>query len=171
MTPSLWKELRAKGDGDLTGNGCFIETHTAGDGYVWRYRRYAPAARARARVVCIHGIQSHGGWYEYSCRRLAEAGFEVFFLDRRGSGLNAQARGDAPNFRRLIEDVAEFLEARKKDSPLKTFLVAISWGGKIAAGLEKLQPGLLDGIASFAPAFSRECYFLSAKRRRSSGRA
>ncbi len=74
--------------------------------------------RARARVVCIHGIQSHGGWYEYSCRRLAEAGFEVFFLDRRGSGLNAQARGDAPNFRRrLIEDVAEFLEGRKKDSP------------------------------------------------------
>jgi alpha-beta hydrolase superfamily lysophospholipase len=104
-------------------------------------------------VVCIHGIQSHGGWYEHSCRRLAEAGFEVFFLDRRGSGLNAQSRGDAPSFRRLLWDVAEFLEARKKESVLKTFVVAISWGGKVAAGVEKLRPGLVDGMALLCPGF------------------
>ncbi len=107
----------------------------------------------RARVVCIHGIQSHGGWYEHSCRRLAEAGFEVFFLDRRGSGLNAQDRGDAPSFRRLLRDVAEFLEARKKDFVLKTFVVAISWGGKVAAGVVKRRPGLVDGMALLCPGF------------------
>jgi spermidine synthase len=33
----------------------------------------------------------------------------VFFLDRRGSGLNKPARGDTPTFRRLIDDLGEFL--------------------------------------------------------------
>jgi alpha-beta hydrolase superfamily lysophospholipase len=77
----------------------------------------------------------------------------VFFLDRRGSGLNARRRGDAPSFRRLLKDVAEFLEARKKEAVLKTFLVGISWGGKTALGVEKRQPGLADGIALLCPGF------------------
>ena len=85
-----------------------IETFTASDGYPLRYRHYAPSGTLRGRVVCLHGIQSHGGWYEYSCRRLADAGYNVSFLDRRGSGLNHAARGDAPSFRRLIDDVADF---------------------------------------------------------------
>jgi len=107
-----------------------------------------------ARVVCIHGIQSHGGWYVHSCRRLAEAGFDVYFLDRRGSGLNDQARGDAPGFRRLLQDVAEFLEEKKRLAPVKkTFLIGISWGGKTAVGVEKYHPGLVDGIALLCPGF------------------
>jgi acylglycerol lipase len=84
---------------------------------------------------------------------LAEEGFEVYFLDRRGSGLNAQNRGDAPSFRRLIKDVTEFLEARKKESPSKIFIIGISWGGKTAAGVEKRQPGLTDGVALLCPGF------------------
>jgi alpha-beta hydrolase superfamily lysophospholipase len=129
-------------------------THTASDGYRWKYRRYDPPAEARARVVCVHGIQSHGGWYDHSCRRLADAGFEVFFLDRRGSGLNEQDRGDAPSFRRLIDDIAEFLsELKTQNSKLKTFLVAISWGGKLAAALLRRHPGLVDGLALLCPGF------------------
>ncbi len=121
----------------------------------------------RARVVCIHGIQSHGGWYEHSCRQLAEAGFEVFFLDRRGSGLNAQSRGDAPSFRRLIRDVAEFLEVRK-EAPLKTFIIGISWGGKIAVGVEKWRPGSTDGIALLCPGFY-PCVSLSLREKAAVG--
>jgi alpha-beta hydrolase superfamily lysophospholipase len=128
-------------------------THTAGDGYPWQYRRYDPPAAPRARVVCVHGIQSHGGWYEPSCRRLAAEGFEVFFLDRRGSGLNDRDRGDAPSFRRLIDDIAEFLQAIRAD-PLPVFLVAISWGGKLAAALQRRRPGLADGLALLCPGFA-----------------
>ena len=53
------------------------------------------------RVIFLHGIQSHGGWYPRSCSKVAAAGYEVFFLERRGCGLNSEARGDAPSFRRL----------------------------------------------------------------------
>ncbi len=50
----------------------------------------------RGELVFIHGIQSHAGWYEYSCTRFSQAGYRVSFLDRRGAGMNAAARGDAP---------------------------------------------------------------------------
>jgi alpha-beta hydrolase superfamily lysophospholipase len=127
-----------------------ILTHKAGDGYRWKYRRYDPPGPARGRVVCVHGIQSHGGWYDHSCRRLAEAGFEVSFLDRRGSGLNEQDRGDAPSFRRLIDDIAEFLQS---PGLRPVFLVAISWGGKLAVGLQRRHPGVVDGLALLCPGF------------------
>lgn len=134
---------------------CVLREHTASDGYCWRYRHYAPAGPAKAHVVCLHGIQSHGGWYEYSCTRLAQAGFAVSFLDRRGSGLNERDRGDAPGFRRLLDDVAEFLKAARAEhgSALPVLLVAISWGGKLAAALQRRHPGLVDGLALLCPGF------------------
>jgi alpha-beta hydrolase superfamily lysophospholipase len=144
---------------------CTIATHTASDGYVWRYRRYLPAAGTppRAHVVAIHGIQSHGGWYEYSCTRLAQAGHVVSFLDRRGSGLNDRARGDAPSFRRLIDDIIEFLS---RSSPLPhaaTFLIGISWGGKLAAAVPCCRPALIDGLVLMCPGFFPR---LSARQKR-----
>jgi alpha-beta hydrolase superfamily lysophospholipase len=128
-----------------------LQTHTAGDGYCWRYRQYAADGPPRADVVCIHGIQSHAGWYEHSCDRLAGAGYQVSFLDRRGSGANLEARGDAPGFRRLIDDVAEFLRARRPGRPL--VLLAISWGGKMAAALQRRHPGIVDAFAFLCPGF------------------
>lgn len=140
-----------------------IETCTASDGYVLHYRRYRAVGSApRARVVCIHGIQSHAGWYEYSCTRLSQAGFDVSFLDRRGSGMNERNRGDAPSFRRLLDDLAELLHGWKtadqgsKDAappPSSVFLIAISWGGKLAAALQRRHPGLIDGLALLCPGF------------------
>jgi alpha-beta hydrolase superfamily lysophospholipase len=134
-----------------------IEEFQASDGYTFRYRRFVPEAPVKGHVVCVHGIQSHGGWYEYSCRRLSQAGFSVCFLDRRGAGLNHEARGDAPSFRRLVDDLAEYLKIEKgrifaaASRPL--FLVAISWGGKLAVALERRHPGLVDGLALLCPGF------------------
>ena len=131
-----------------------VETFTAGDGYCWRYRRYEPPADALARIVCVHGIQSHGGWYEHSCRYLAASGFSVYFLDRRGSGLNEQDRGDVSSFRRLLDDIAEFLRwLHGQGDQTKTFLLAVSWGGKLAAALQRRHPGLVDGLALLCPGF------------------
>jgi len=136
-----------------------IEEFPAGDGYRWRYRRYRATA-PKAEVVFLHGIQSHGGWYEYSCTRLAEAGYNVSFLDRRGSGLNDAARGDTPSFRRLLDDLSEFLvilpslSPRTSGSPKpRVFLAAISWGGKLAVALERRHPGLVDGLMLLSPGF------------------
>jgi alpha-beta hydrolase superfamily lysophospholipase len=127
--------------------------YTTGDGYRCRYRRYPAVGAPRAEVVCLHGIQSHGGWYENSCRRMADAGFNVSFLDRRGSGLNHQGRGDAPSFRRLLDDVADFMHPLRAASHRPIILLAISWGGKPAAALCRRHPGLFDALALLAPGF------------------
>jgi alpha-beta hydrolase superfamily lysophospholipase len=138
-----------------------VEEHQASDGYRWKYRRYGVPGTPRAIVVFIHGIQSHAGWYEASCTRISRAGFEVFFLDRRGSGMNAADRGDARGgFRRLLDDIAEFLTALPRTAPhghsvarLPVFLAAISWGGKLAVALERRHPGLVDGLVLLCPGF------------------
>jgi alpha-beta hydrolase superfamily lysophospholipase len=173
-----------------------VETFTASDGYRCHYRRYVPAAERakspRAHVVCLHGIQSHAGWYEHSCTRLSQAGYLVSFLDRRGAGLNEQDRGDTPSYRRLLDDIAEFLEAREWErerakgresqvvqdkgaatlplahtatlplsqssspaqlAPLPVFLLAISWGGKLAVAVQHQHPGYVDGLVLLCPGF------------------
>lgn len=138
-----------------------LETFTARDGYAWRYRRYRTTGTPKAEVVFIHGIQSHGGWYERSCTELCQAGFNVSFLDRRGAGLNEAQRGDAPGFRRLLDDIAEFLTVLPRTAPqpghgvakLPLFLGAISWGGKLGVALERRHPGLVDGLMLLCPGF------------------
>ncbi len=130
-----------------------LATHSASDGYRWHYRLYR-ADRPQARIVYLHGIQSHGGWYDGSCAHLARAGFDVYFLDRRGSGLNQQARGDTPSFRLLLDDIAEFLRWLKHErGQAKTFLLAVSWGGKLATALQRRHPGLADALALLCPGF------------------
>jgi alpha-beta hydrolase superfamily lysophospholipase len=126
-----------------------VEEYTATDGYRWRYRRYRPAGAARAEVVYLHGIQSHAGWYEHSCTRLRDAGYAVSFLDRRGSGMNEQDRGDAPSFRRLLDDIAEYVQTL----PRPVYLLAVSWGGKLATALQRRHPGLVDALALLCPGF------------------
>lgn len=131
-----------------------MKTYTVSDGYRCHYRDYPAAGTLRGRVVFVHGIQSHAGWYEYSCQRLSEAGFAVSFLDRRGSGQNMQARGDTPSFRRLLDDIAEFLQPlRQQGSQRPIFLGGISWGGKLVTALQRRHPGLCDGLILLCPGF------------------
>jgi alpha-beta hydrolase superfamily lysophospholipase len=138
--------------GKEAGNEPVLATFTSSDGYRWYYRHFDPPARPLARLVFVHGIRSHSGWYTRSCTELAAAGYEVDFLDRRGGGLNTAFRGDAPNFRRLLDDVTEFLLVMRQTRPwLPIYLGGISWGGKLAVGLPYRRPGLIDGIILLCP--------------------
>jgi len=104
-----------------------VHTFRASDGYHFYYRRYAPPGTPKARLVFVHGIRSHGGWYTRSCAAFAAAGFDVTFLDRRGAGLNTTRRGDCPGFRRLLDDVAEFVQNLRAERPwLPVYLAGIS---------------------------------------------
>lgn len=126
-----------------------IRHFRASDGYEFAYRHYPAAAMATARLVFVHGIRSHGGWYERSCFEYASRGFEVSFLDRRGAGLNERNRGDTPGDRRLIDDLAEFI--RGTPSPVPTVVAGISWGGKVALTLPATYPSLVAGVVLIAP--------------------
>jgi len=134
-----------------------IREFEASDGYRFGYRHWRPAAdQPRGYVVALHGIQSHSGWYEYSSARLAEAGYDVSFLDRRGSGLNQELRGHAPHADRLINDVAQFLvelrcRRREAGCSAPVVLLAVSWGGKLAVATCARRPDLIDALALLYP--------------------
>lgn len=132
----------------------------ASDGFTLKLRRYLAPATLRGEIVALHGVQSHAGWYEGSSTYLSQQGYNVSFLDRRGSGANMDARGDCPSFRRLVDDVAEYLASvprvvsrDKSVVPVPVFLMSVSWGGKIAVALERRHPGLIDGLILLAPGF------------------
>jgi len=129
-----------------------VGTFRAADGYEFYLRRWHPPALPRARLVVLHGVRSHGGWYERSCTAFAAGGLAVTLLERRGAGLNTARRGDAPGFRRLLDDVAEFLRAdRRTRADLPTVVMGVSWGGKLAAGLPYRHPGLADALVLVCP--------------------
>src|SRR3954465_3890978 len=108
------------------------ETQLASDGYSIHVAVWPTAGAPRGRVVVLHGVQSHGGWYHGLGRTLAEAGYEAHFPDRRGSGANRGDRGHTPSPRRLVADLADRLRALRSAEPAVPVVVAaISWGAKL----------------------------------------
>ena len=134
-----------------------IEFYTASDGRRLVARAWNAARSPQARVIFLHGITSHGGWYGDSAEYLAAAGFEVVFLDRRGSGLNGEQIGDVESWQQWIDDVAAFAQSggqANSEAPaqsLPTILCGISWGGKLAAAVARRHPALWAGIALLCP--------------------
>jgi alpha-beta hydrolase superfamily lysophospholipase len=82
---------------------------------------------------------------------------EVHFLDRRGSGINANDPGDVDNWRTWIDDVAIYLRAFKELATpadltrLPTVVAGISWGGKLAAAVARRHAALVDAVALICP--------------------
>jgi len=105
------------------------------DGYETPLHVHAPAAdRNRLPVVYLHGIQSHPGWFYASAQALAAGGHLVVQVTRRGSGQNTLDRGHAESLDELLEDTRAAcrftLDRANQD---KLHLLAVSWGGKLAA--------------------------------------
>ena len=129
-----------------------VRTWGMRDGARLHYRHWNAEA-PRGAVVAIHGIQSHGGWYVASCAHLAAAGYEVWFLDRRGSGLNTFGRGDVRDYRVFVDDLCEVLtEVRRRVAGEPVHLEAISWGSKLACATLILHPELADSLMLLGPA-------------------
>lgn len=127
-------------------------TFTASDGYPLAVLTWPPLGAPRARVVVVHGVQSHAGWYHGLGRRLAGCDFEVHFPDRRGSGANRKERGHAASARRLVDDLAEFLSELKGRGPRTPLALAgISWGGKLAVIEAGRHPDRVDALALICP--------------------
>lgn len=155
-----------------------IRTLETSDGHVLHFRHWkaelSGQADVKGIVVATHGIQSHSGWYFHSSRAMAAAGFDVYFADRRGSGLNQRDRGHADHGLRLINDLRQLIQLARSEHPLTTALpskspsarplemvptpavpalivMGISWGGKIAAAAAAVLTGEIDRLALLYP--------------------
>lgn len=134
-----------------------IQEFVTSDNYRLKGRVWSPSAEPpNGTLVVLHGIQSHSGWYEYSCRKLCDDGYQICFFDRRGSGLNSNERGHASHWQRLVNDVIQLLtkkRSQQKHSNHKGPLIlqAMSWGAKLAVVVAALRPDLIDGLALLYP--------------------
>ncbi|MFY9254939.1 MAG: alpha/beta fold hydrolase [Fuerstiella sp.] len=137
-----------------------VRSIESSDGVRLYFRHYAGEGQLRGIVVCLHGIQSHSRWYDYSSRRMAKAGYNVYFADRRGSGLNGWKRGHADHGMRLINDVRQLVRFAKRSQPanesgssqsLPVTLLGLSWGGKTAAAFAATYPHEIDRLALLYP--------------------
>lgn len=135
-----------------------IRNFTASDGYKIHFRHWQSSS-PRGIVIALHGIQSHSGWYKASSHAMANAGFDVYFADRRGSGWNGFQRGDAAHGMRLIHDVRAMAALARDEhradalggSSLPVVLLGMSWGGKTAAATVSLFPSEFQGLALLYP--------------------
>jgi alpha-beta hydrolase superfamily lysophospholipase len=129
-----------------------IRTQTASDGYAIHVAVWPTDDPPRGRLVVLHGVQSHGGWYHRLGWTLAEAGYETHFPDRRGSGANQVDRGHTASPRRLLDDLAEYLGGLREEDPTPPIAVAgISWGGKLAVLAAGRCPDRVDALALICP--------------------
>jgi len=127
------------------------------DGY-HAYARYWTGSDPRGAILYHHGIQSHCGWYETSAATLADAGYAVLQIDRRGSGRNPPERGHAESAEQIIEDSLAARDELRRRSGFKDYhVVGVSWGGKLVVAayvhdttgvrsLSLVTPGLFPKI-------------------------
>ncbi len=127
---------------------------TASDGYEIACHSWRPLQNdSTSRVIVLHGIQSHAGWYEQLGHILASQGIDVLMPDRRGSGANLKDRGHASKSGRLITDLTEINQSWNERSghTRPPVLTGISWGGKLAAMAAAKSPDQYSGLALVAP--------------------
>ncbi len=127
---------------------------TLSDGYrahvrLWRPRRAPPPLA----YLYLHGIQSHGGWFAWSAATLADvSGDLVLMADRRGSGRNQDARGDAASADRWLADIDDYCAWVGREFGIGRFaVVGVSWGGKLAAAWALRRPERVARLLLIAP--------------------
>lgn len=129
-----------------------FQTWAMPDGYALAGRVWTPPSACRPPALYLHGIQSHGGWFEWSASVLADAGMPVILPDRRGSGRNTADRGDVPNWRRWLADLDALAAwARAHFASQQIVVVGVSWGGKLAVVWTRKNPALVARQLLVAP--------------------
>jgi len=105
-------------------------------------------------VLYLHGIESHGGWFDEAADLLCQEGFDVYCLDRRGSGMNRENRGLASGnidgWEQLTTDIEVFAKPLH-DQYETVILTGLSWGGKLALAYALAFPEHCDGLVLVTP--------------------
>lgn len=120
----------------------------ASDGYRLRYRVWPARDAAQATLVLLNGIMSNSSWFGPIVPALGH--LHVVGADRRGSGPNADARGDAPSAGQLVDDVLRIVEAEHVASrPL--VLLGWCWGAALAVAVGHALGDRLSGLVTVTP--------------------
>lgn len=115
------------------------------------YRVWAtPCAPPRATLAVLTGVMSHTAWFRPLAGRWRAMGYRVVGVEREGSGLNRQGRGDTASAQRLIDDARTIVEhGRAPDQPL--VVVGWCWGAILGVHLTLALGSEVTGLALLTP--------------------
>ncbi|MBK8176048.1 MAG: alpha/beta fold hydrolase [Rhodospirillales bacterium] len=112
---------------------------------------YSPSATDV--LVYVHGMQSHSQWFNESGDELAARGFNVYAVDRRGSGLSGGKRGHIYTPFQWIADLAQVIGFVRAKNPGKHLhLMGNSFGGRLVMTYAEAFPDTIDTLILETPA-------------------
>ena len=120
------------------------------DGYLLQYRTWMPSGIPCATIILVNGIMSHSRWFQPLAESLLLAGFKLIGADRRGTGLNLEARGDAPDAKTLIDDLKCVIDAEHTNG-VPLHLIGWCWGAVLAINFAAEHESLLTSLVLLAP--------------------
>jgi len=107
-------------------------------------------------IVYLHGIESNSGWFSQLASQLAERGFTLYGIDRRGSGLNHEDRGDIEDYNIFFDDIEDALKfVKAENAGKKIYLLGICWGALLAVNYALRKRISADGLILLSPAIYR----------------
>lgn len=107
---------------------------------------------AQAVIVYLSGLQSHSQWFNDTGDYLHQSGYNVYALDRRGSGLSAGRRGYAGNYMQWVGDLDELIAQVQAENPsVPIHLMANCFGTRITMKYAMVHPDKIDSLILLAP--------------------
>lgn len=125
----------------------------ASDGYALAFSSW-PAAKPKAVIVALHGMNDYGEAFAMPAKFWAENGVTTYAYDQRGFG-RTEGNGRWPGGDVMTADAAAFIGlVRTRHPGLPIYLMGESMGGAVAilAGADGRTLGA-DGVILISPAF------------------
>lgn len=111
-------------------------------------------------IAYLHGIESNSGWFTQLSSQLAERGFTLYGIDRRGSGLNEEDRGDIKDYNIFFDDIEDALRlVKEQNTGKKVYLMGICWGALLSVNYTLKRKTSPDGLVLLSPAIYRKVDF------------
>lgn len=135
-----------------------IDSYTASDGKKLFYRSWNSGISDAPALILVHGIESHSGWFSEAGEKLANMGIDVFALDRRGSGLNTEGRGDIDNFQILIRDIHDFFSEKLSPDRKCIMMAGLCWGARLALYFFLSNHKMISRLVFITPGFKTKLH-------------
>lgn len=133
-----------------------LTTFTASDGenlaaYHWPLAEGQPR---RGTVLLVHGLGEYAGRYHHVAQHLNDWGFAVRAYDHYGHGRSAGPRGGLNHDMRLLDDLADMVDAARAHTPegMPLVLLGHSMGGLVAARFVAMHLRPVDALVLSSPA-------------------
>lgn len=113
-----------------------------------------PRQRGRGTVLLVHGLGEHAGRYDALATRLNARGWTVRGYDQYGHGESGGPRGGLTSVNRLLDDLADLVDATRARMPVNTPLILLghSLGGLVAASFVALAMRPVQALVLSSPA-------------------